>query len=68
MTNRRMVGVEVKIKHETEKAYLVTNEVATTPVWLPKLINGEEYEVDETRGGWAIITVPEWFATEKGIV
>jgi len=65
---RRMVDVEIKIKHETEKAYLVENEITTSPVWIPKLINGEEYEVDEGERGWAVITVPEWWATEKGIV
>lgn len=65
---RRMVDVEVKIHHETDKAFLITNTVATEKTWISKLINGEEYEVDEGEKGWAVITVPEWWATEKGIV
>ncbi len=64
---RNMVDVEIKIHHETDKAYLVSTDVSEK-VWIPKRINGEEYEVDESRGGFAIITVPEWWATEKELV
>lgn len=62
-------SVEVKIKHETENAYLVANDhTSEDGVWVPKRINGEEYEVDEGEKGWAIFTVPEWWAAAKGLV
>jgi len=63
-----MVDVEAKIKHETPKAWLIENEVTTEPVWLAKLLNGDEIECDEGEKGWAVFTMPEWLATEKGLV
>lgn len=65
----RTCDVEVKIHHETEAAYLVTTTSSKgKKIWIPKRINGEEYEVDEGSGGWAVITVPEYWATEKELV
>lgn len=64
----RTVDVEVKIHHETERAYHVSTTASVEKVWIPKRINGDEYEVDEGERGWAIITVPEWWAVEKGLI
>lgn len=65
----RTCDVEVRIHYETDDAYLVsTDGVKDNAKWVPKRIKGEEYEVDEGKGGWAIITVPEWWATEKELV
>lgn len=61
------VDIEVKIHHETEKAYLVST-TTVEKVWIPKNINGEEYPVDEGEKGWAIITVPIWFAMDKELI
>jgi hypothetical protein len=63
----RVIDVEVKIHHETDKAYLVST-TTVEKVWLPKKINGEEYPVDERLRGFAVITVPEWWATEKELI
>lgn len=65
MTNK--VDVEIKIHHETDKAYLVSTTTVEKE-WIPKRINGEEYPIDEGERGWAVITVPEWWAAEKGLV
>lgn len=64
---KRMVDVEIKIHAETEKAYNVSTTVVERK-WIPKKINGQEYEVDEGARGFAIITVPEWWATEHELV
>jgi len=64
---QRMVDVEVRIHHETDKAFLVSTETVEKK-WIPKKISNEEYTVDEGVGGWAIITVPEWWATEHELV
>lgn len=61
------IDVEVKIHHETEKAYLVST-TSVMKMWIPKYINGDLYPVDEGEKGWAIITVPEWFAIDKELI
>lgn len=66
----RLCDVEIKIHHETEAAFYVTNEVCTEKTWIPKRIRKDEdpYPVDEGEKGWAVITVPEWWAADKGLV
>lgn len=64
----RTIDVEVKIHHETEKAYLVSSLTTGTKDWIPKELNGEQFEVDEGQRGFALITMPEWFAAEKGLI
>lgn len=69
MGNKRMVDVEIKIHHETEDAYLVST-TTVEKTWIPKRIRKDEepYEVDEIEGGYALITVPEWWAVDKELV
>jgi hypothetical protein len=65
----RMVDVEAKIKWEKEKSWLIANEVTGEEgTWVPKYINGIPIECDEGKGGWAVFTMPEWLAAEKGLV
>lgn len=57
-----LVDVTVKLLHETDRAYLVTDD--TENLWVPK--SQCEIEAD-TNGTWTL-TLPEWLAQEKGFV
>lgn len=66
---RRMADIECRIHHETDKALLISLDGnKDNAIWIPKGLNGEEFVVDEGEKGYAVITMPEWFATEKGLV
>ena len=62
MGKKDSVTVTVKMKHETDKAYLVTD--GDNEVWVPKshgeleLISGDTYE----------LTLPEWIAEAKSLI
>ena len=66
---RQTCDVEVRIHYETDDAFLVsTDGEKENAKWVPKRINGEEYTVDEGEKGWAVLTVPEWWAAEKELI
>jgi hypothetical protein len=56
-----LVDIACIIRHETPRAWLVDCG-GKEPVWIPK----SQAEVDTDRG--TIITMPEWLATEKGLI
>lgn len=66
------VEVEVTIKHETDKAYLIACDSAPggeVECWIPKSKVSDYCE--ELRNGKQTITsvfIPEWLATEKGLI
>lgn len=65
MAASNVVDIEVKIHWETEDAWLVsTSGEKKDAVWVPK----SKVEMDESDGGIALMTIPEWLATEKGFV
>lgn len=62
-----LVDLDVQIHASTEKAILVsTDGERANAVWLPL----SQIEVERKRGkvSLAVVTVPEWLATEKGLV
>ncbi len=58
-----IIEVAVHVKHKTDKAYLVTDGV--TECWIPRAMIDDECE---EKGEVTSIFIPEWLATEKGLV
>jgi hypothetical protein len=59
-----LVDIDVYVRHETDAAYLVvTEEKQKKGVWVPKSLG----EV-EPKGKAFVLTVPEWFASQNGLV
>lgn len=56
--NHDIIEVEITVLHETEKAYLVTND-GDNKVWLSKSI----CEIDGS-----VLQIPEWLALDKGLI
>lgn len=59
-----IIDVEAIIVHRTDKAVLVKADEAADGVWLPL----SQVEVDGEPGGIGTITLPEWLATERGLI
>lgn len=59
------VEIEGKVRRETDKAYLF-DFGAKEPVWVPKSQISDESDPDDN--GIISIFIPEWLATEKGMV
>ena len=62
---KELVDIEVEIRAETELAVQVFD--GETTAWLPK----SQIEIDRPRAGHkapTIVTLPEWLATDKGLV
>ena len=57
----KLCDIAVQVKHETDKAFLVTD--GAKDVWLPKS-QVELYPEGDT----AIVTMPEWLAKDKGLI
>jgi len=57
MKNHDIITIDVKPKHETEKAYLFEN-LKGKDVWIPK--SQCEYDVE--------LQLPEWLALDKGLI
>ena len=55
--NHDIIEVAVDLKHETEKAYLITD--GDKDHWLPK----SQCEFED-----GIMQMPEWLAMEKGLI
>ena len=58
----KTIEVYLDIKHETDKAYKVSDGVSED--WLPK----SQVDVTEETKNGATFTVPEWLAKEKGFI
>ena len=56
------VTITCKIEHETDKAVLVNH--ADQKTWLPK----SQIELDRESDGTAVVLVPGWLATERGLI
>lgn len=61
-----LIDVTVKLHHETDKAILVSDDGdRAKAVWLPL----SQVEVERTKqSGIVVVTLPEWLATDKGLV
>lgn len=59
-----LVDISVVLKHETDGAYLVDHG-GKEPVWVPK----SACALEKVKGKllWEL-TLPEWLATEKGLI
>jgi hypothetical protein len=55
--NHSIITIEIELKHETDRAYLVDND--GEDVWVPK--SQCEYDNGE-------LQIPEWLAKDKGLV
>lgn len=67
-TNYRsnLVDVAVIVKHETPKAYLVTDD-GKREMWIPKS-QCELVSSTNRKGREGLLTLPEWLAKEKGLI
>jgi len=61
MPRNQLVDLVGVVYAETEKAFRFKPEDSDEPVWLPK----SQVEWDETD---STMTIPEWLATEKGLI
>jgi hypothetical protein len=60
-----LIDLSVQLHHETDKAILVSDDGdKDKAVWLPF----SQIEIERCKGGIATVTLPEWLATEKGLV
>lgn len=60
-----LLDITVQLHHETPKAILVSDDGdKDKAVWLPF----SQCEVERKSGGIVIVTLPEWLATDKGLV
>lgn len=57
-----VIDIAVRIKHETDKAYLA--ETGEGDIWFPK----SQVELYESQSTGQILTVPYWVAKEKGLI
>lgn len=61
--NTEPVEISCEIKAETDLAYLVWD--GKTEVWLPK---SQILSMRPESGSGHVLEIPEWLATEKGLV
>lgn len=60
-----LIDVTMQLHHETEKAVLVSDDGdKDRAVWLPL----SQCEIERKAKGIVVVTLPEWLATEKGLV
>lgn len=65
--NHDLVDVDVTVKHETEKAYLVDfvgSFGSKEAAWVPK----SQADVERKTATRSVMTLPQWLAEEKGMV
>lgn len=67
MTDLRWtIDLTMRLHHETDRAVLVSDDGEEKhAVWLPK--SQIEYEKAKSPGH-VVVTLPEWLATDKGLV
>lgn len=64
MSKSDLIDVAVQLHHESQKAWLVSDDGdRDNAIWIPK----SQAEL-EPKGKAHILTLPEWLATEKGLV
>ena len=61
--NSDLIDIEVDLKHETDKAYLVSD--GDREVWVPK--SQCEFEMSDTPP-YGTLTLPEWLAEDKELI
>lgn len=59
--NERVIDIRGSVLHKTEKAFRFRPEDSDEACWLP-MSQCEWYPEDET------MVIPEWLATEKGLI
>lgn len=61
-----IVDIDVTLKHETEKAWLVYSTCGQTPheEWISKSVA----ELERGNGASVTVTLPRWMAEAKGLV
>lgn len=64
MSKSDLIDVAVQLHHETEKAWLVSDDGdKARAIWIPK----SQAEL-EAKGAAHILTLPEWLATDKRLI
>lgn len=64
MSKSDLIDVAVQLHHETEKAWLVSDDGdKKNAVWIPK----SQAEI-EPKGKAHILTMPEWLAADKRLI
>ncbi len=61
---REIIEIAVEVRHETDAALLVFD--GKTEAWIPKSSVSDQSERDD--GSIETIFIPEWLATEKGLL
>lgn len=65
MTRAHLIDITCQLHRETEKAIFVSDDGdAKKAVWLPR----SQIEIEQKGNGIVELTMPEWLATEKGLV
>ena len=60
-----LVDLTVQLHHATDRAILVSDDGdRAKAVWIPLT----QCEVEKRKNGIAVVTMPAWLATEKGLV
>jgi hypothetical protein len=61
-----LIDVAVRLHHETEKAWLVSDDgEVESAVWIPK----SQAEIEaKANGRMHMLTLPEWLATDKRLI
>jgi hypothetical protein len=61
VTDPKLIDIAAELRHETPRAYLIWD--GANQVWLAKSMTEMHKE-----GRTTIFTIPEWLATEKGLI
>lgn len=65
MSKSDLVDLTMQLHHETGKAVLVSDDGdKAKAVWIPL----SQCEIERRANGIVIVTMPEWLATDKGLV
>lgn len=60
-----LIDITMQLHAETSKAVLVSDDGdKTKAIWLPL----SQVEIDRKADGVVIVTMPEWLATQRGLV
>lgn len=66
-SSSNIVDIDVQVHAETDHAVLVSDDGERDhAVWLP--LSQIEIQMEEGGDGTATVSMPEWLATEKGLV
>jgi hypothetical protein len=60
-----LIDITMQLHAETEKAVLVSDDGdKAKAIWLPL----SQVEIERKDGGIVVVTMPEWLATQRGLV